>query len=211
MIGRHLISALGARGHEVRALARPGSEKRLPAGCAVVTGNPLKRTTFQEHVAPADTFVHLVGVTHPSPFKAGQFRTVDLASVRESVSAALAANVGHFVYLSVAQPAPIMKAYAQARQEGEGLIRQSGLNATFVRPWYVLGPGRRWPMLLVPFYRIAEYVPAARAAAKRLGLVTIEEMTLALLEAVEVPAVGVRILDVPTLRAIAHARQKTTN
>jgi hypothetical protein len=55
--------------------------------------------------------VHLVGVAHPSPAKAEQFHTVDLAALRVSVAAALKARARHFVFVSVAHPAPAMKAY----------------------------------------------------------------------------------------------------
>src|SRR2546421_200611 len=41
----------------------------------------------------------------------------------------------------VAQPASMMQAFVAVRAEGEALIRASGMKATFVRPWYVLGPG----------------------------------------------------------------------
>src|SRR3546814_9862378 len=67
-----------------------------------------------------------------------------------------------FVYVSVAQPAPVMRAYVEARKRGEALIRNSALNATILRPWYVIGPGRRWPLMFEPLYRIAAYVPAWR-------------------------------------------------
>ena len=152
-IGRPFISELLRRGHAVRALVRPGSENRLPAGAAPVLGDALRSETFADQVAPADTFVQLVGVSHPSPAKAAEFRSVDLASVRASAQAAAGAGIGHFVYLSVAQPAPaIMKTYAAIRVEGEAVVRATGMNATFLRPWYVLGPGHRWPYLLAPTY-----------------------------------------------------------
>ena len=64
-LGRALIPALLHWGHTVRALVRPSSEAKLPAGCDVVTGNALDRTTFADKVAPADTFVQLVGIHHP--------------------------------------------------------------------------------------------------------------------------------------------------
>ena len=38
-IGRPFISELLRRGHAVRALVRPGSENRLPAGAAPVLGD----------------------------------------------------------------------------------------------------------------------------------------------------------------------------
>ena len=45
-MGRSLIPRLVAGGHEVLALARRGSEGKLPAGCTVVSGNALDPTTF---------------------------------------------------------------------------------------------------------------------------------------------------------------------
>jgi len=60
-MGSSLIPALLTRGHKVRALARAGSQGRLPDGCEGVSGDPLDRRTFEAQIAPADTFVHLVG------------------------------------------------------------------------------------------------------------------------------------------------------
>ena len=199
-MGRALIPQLLRRGHQVRALVRRGSEAKLPPGCRPVTGNALDSSTFAGQVTGADTWVHLVGVPHPSPWKGDQFRAVDLPSVRAAVEAARPAGIRHFVYLSVAQPAPIMREYIAVRTEGESLIRAAGLNATFVRPWYVVGPGHRWPLLLSPFYTLAELLPATRETARRLGLVTIEQMTATLVEAVEHPAQGVHVVEVPQIR-----------
>jgi uncharacterized protein YbjT (DUF2867 family) len=200
-MGRNLIPALLARGHAVRALLRPGSEKKLPRGCTAVTGDALKAEGYASAIAPADTFVQLVGVAHPNPSKAREFREIDFQSARGAIDAATAAGIRHFIYLSVAQPAPVMKDYIAVRAECEVLLRASGLNATIVRPWYVLGPGRRWPLFLVPMYWIAERIPATRDAARRLGLVTLAQMTATLLRAVEHPPAGVRVVEVPEIRA----------
>jgi len=162
----------------------------------------LAQDSFAAHVPPADTFVHMVGVSHPSPAKAKEFRAIDLASVQAAVRAAVAAGAQHFVYISVAQPAPVMKEYVQARAEGEALIRTSGLNATFLRPWYVLGPGHRWPTLLRPLFWLFERLPATRDTAKRLGLVTLKQMINTLAWAIENPAPGVRVIHVEQIRTI---------
>lgn len=199
-MGRRLISELLRRGHRVRALVRPGSEGKLPAGCAAVVGNALEKESYAGQVRPADTFVQLVGVAHPNPAKAAEFRAVDLGSARAAISAAAEAGIEHFVYVSVAQPAPVMKFYIQVRAECEEMIRASGLNATILRPWYVLGPGRRWPYVLMPMYWLFELLPGTRETAQRLGVVTIEQMVGALAGAVENPAHGVRILGVPEIR-----------
>ncbi len=200
-VGRPLIAQLLERGHQVQALVRPGSERKVPAGCQAVSGDALDGKSYASKISPADTFVQLVGVAHPSPAKAAEFRNIDLASGRSAVEAARGAGVQHFVYISVAHPAPVMKAYIEVRSQCEAMIRQSGMNATILRPWYVLGPGHRWPYFLLPAYKLMELLPSTREGAKRLGLVTLEQMVRALLEAVEAPAEGVRIVEVPQIRA----------
>jgi len=202
-IGSRLAVLLRDRGHQVRALVRPGSERKLPDGCEPVVGDALHGLSFAPRVAPADTFVHLIGVSHPSPAKAQEFLRIDLASVAAAVPAAITAGVTHFVYLSVAHPAPVMRAYIAARTRAETIIRDSGISATFLRPWYVLGPGHRWPMLLYPMYWLAELVPGTRDGARRLGLITLKQMLNALLHAVEQPIAGVRVLEVPHIRQIS--------
>lgn len=200
-MGCSLIPALLVRGHSVRALARERSAHRVPPGAETVLGNALDPATFADAVAPADTLVHLIGTPHPSPAKAASFQAVDLPSVDAALAAALAAGVRHFVYVSVAQPAPVMRAYIAVRQAGEARIRASGIPATILRPWYVLGPGHRWPCLLVPFYAIFTLLPSTREGARRLGLVTLEQMVRALVASIEQGPDGVRLIDVPGIRA----------
>jgi len=199
-IGRHLIPELLRRGHRVRALSRNGSEHKLPAGCEAVIGDALDKDSFAGHIRPSDTFVQLVGVPNPSPAKAAQFRAVDLKSTSASVPAAVEAGITHFVYVSVAHPAPIMKSYIEVRTAGEELIRTSGLKATILRPWYVLGPGHRWPYQLLPVYYVLERLPSTRETALRLGFVTLEQMINALVRSIEEPSNEVRILEVPEIR-----------
>ena len=93
-----------------------------------------------------------------------------------------------------------MKAYIEVRRQGETLLREKGLNATCLRPWYVLGPGHRWPYLLLPVYSVLGWIPATRAGAQRLGFVTLAQMARALAAAVDAPAQGFRIVEVPDIR-----------
>jgi uncharacterized protein YbjT (DUF2867 family) len=200
-IGSHLIPLLTARNHSVRALVREVSRSKLPTGCMPVLGSALDASTFANKVPGSDTFIHLVGVSHPSPSKAERFRTIDLGSMRASVLAASQAQVGHFIYISVAQPAPVMKAYIQARAEAEALLSESHLNCTILRPWYVLGPGHGWPYVLLPLYWLLERLPTTEKSAKRLGLLKLPQILAALVHTVEHPVTGSRILEVPQIRA----------
>jgi len=188
------------RGHRVRALVRPGSEGKLPPGCEMIRGDALRANTYAHQLASSDTFVHLVGVAHPNPKKAAEFHSIDLESCVQAVRAASAAGVRQFIYLSVARPAPLMLEYQHVRAQGEQLIIQTGLSATFVRPWYVLGRGHRWPAMLIPFYALARLLPATRAGAERLALVTLAQMVRTLTWAIENPGNGIRILEPKQIR-----------
>jgi len=203
-IGRHLVPELIGRGHTVRALVRPASIAKLPESAQPVVGDALDARTFTRQIAPSDTFVHLVGVAHPSPSKAEEFRKIDLVSVRESVQAAAGSSIRHFLYLSVAMPAPAMKDYVAVREEGERLVRGAGFDAaTFVRPWYVLGPGHWWPYAILPVYWFWGAFPSQRDTARRLYPVKLAQVVRAIANAVDQPREGVRVIEAPELRAAA--------
>src|SRR5450755_2723089 len=199
-VGSRLIPLLLSRGHRVTALTRQESLRKLPKDCEAVIGNALDGASYRHSIDGSDTFVQLVGVAHPSPAKSRQFVEIDLKSGLEAVQVASAAAVSHFVYVSVAHPAPVMKAYTGVRSQCEQVIEESGLNSTILRPWYVLGPGHRWPYLLLPFYKIAEALPSTRDSARRLGLITLSQMVNALAQSIESPAEGIRVLEVPEIR-----------
>jgi uncharacterized protein YbjT (DUF2867 family) len=201
-IGQHLVPLLVARGHRVRVLAREQSLGRVPAGATAVAGDALDGNSVSAALRSGDTIVHLVGTPHPTPTKADQFDRIDLMSIRCTVQAAKRVAISQLVYVSVAQPAPVMAHYLWVRSLGETMIREAALTASVVRPWYVLGPGHWWPKLIMPFYKLAEAIPATRATAERLGLVTIEQFVTAMVSAVEnPPSPGQRrLIDVPAIR-----------
>ena len=201
-IGQHLIPLLVARGHRVRVLARAQSLSRVPDGAAGIVGDALDGASIAAALRPGDTVIHLVGTPHPSPSKADQFVKIDLVSIRETVNAAKQIDIAHLVYVSVAQPAPTMQDYIFVRMAGEKLIREAGLTASILRPWYVLGPGHWWPKLIRPLYKLADLFPSLRPMVERLGLLNIEQMVAAMAHAVEnPPASGERrIYDVPAIR-----------
>jgi uncharacterized protein YbjT (DUF2867 family) len=207
-LGAHLIPELIARGHTVRALVRESSVHKLAQGAEAIIGDALDADTFAQRIAPSDTFIQLVGVPHPSPAKAQQFRDVDLVAIRESVRAAIGTSIRHFLYLSVAQPAPVMKIYVDIRAEGERLLRESGMSATFIRPWYVLGPGHWWPYAVLPLYWIWGAFRAQRETAARLYPVKLADVVRAIADAVDAPPNGTRIIDAPEIRAAANPTRR---
>ena len=203
-LGRPLAAALLANGDEVRVLCRKNSLQKCPSGVIPILGNALDANSFAESVRGCSTFIHLTGISHPAPWKEQQFRDVDLTSLRASAASAVQAGVAHFVYVSVAGPAPVMRSYIRIRRECEAILAATGIPGTILRPWYVLGPGHWWPWILKPFYAAAEHVPAWRDGALRLSLVTQREMVTTLAWTVGNPATGRRVIEVPEIRRIGR-------
>jgi hypothetical protein len=54
--------------------------------------------------------------------------------------------------------------------------------------------------MLAPVYWLMGALPATRESARRLGLVTAAQMIETMARAVENPAAGVRVLEVPQIR-----------
>jgi uncharacterized protein YbjT (DUF2867 family) len=182
-------------------LLRPGSESKVPPGAMVAVGNPFDPESLRPHIPAGSVVVQLLGVPHPSPRKRDQFYKIDLESVKASAAAAKRADAGHFVYVSVAQePTNIMREYQQVRALGEQMILDTQLPHTFIRPWYVVGPGHWWPLLLWPLYKILELLPATRHKARALGLVSLRQMLGALLAAIEEPERMPEVLGVAEIR-----------
>ncbi|MCW5797087.1 MAG: Epimerase [Nitrospira sp.] len=203
-LGSRLVPLLLERGHDVTALIRPESARKVPAGCGVVVGDPLNEETFAEPMRGHEILVQLIGVPKPSPWKGAQFRAIDGPSAMAAARAAGSTGVKHFVYVSVAHPAPIMRDYIAVRRDCEAAISKAGLVATILRPWYILGPGHWWPLALVPVYRVFERLSGTREAAMRLGLVTLREMLAALLWSIDHPPATTRVIEVPEIRRLGR-------
>lgn len=200
-IGSRLIKQLIDRGHTVIALVRKGSEGKLPQGAQAVIANPFDAFSFQNSIPKKSVFIQLLGVSHPSPKKKEQFRTIDLASVKASADAAAFAGADHFIYVSVSMvPSKIMRDYQWVRAEGEAYCLSKNLHCSFLRPWYVLGPGHWWPVLLLPFYGIAQLVPTWKAKARGMGFVTIRQILDALVMLAESEPADRRVLEIAQIR-----------
>lgn len=200
-MGLRLIKKLQQHNHRVTALVRKGSETKLPEGVTPIIADPFDATAFQVQIPKGAVFVQLLGVSHPLPKKAQQFKEIDLRSVRASADAAAYAGVSNFVYVSVAMyPTKVMEAYQHCRSEGEAYCKSKGFNCCFIRPWYVIGPGHWWPLLLLPVYGIAELIPRLRIKTRAFALVSIKQMIATLIKAIEQEPLLLRIVEVKNIR-----------
>jgi nucleoside-diphosphate-sugar epimerase len=152
-LGQAVCAELRARDHQVTALVRrPGSE---PAGTSAAAGDLSEVATLQRHVdaAAPDCVIHLAAeiATQRDERKISE---VNVEGTRRLLSACAAANGPRFVFTSTvvtgdadgalldeSSTLPVQTAYGRSKQEGEQLVRESGLRSVILRPSHVYGPG----------------------------------------------------------------------
>ena len=152
-VGGAACAELVARGHDVLALVRrPGSE---PPGTKAVAGDVTAPAHLRAALAELkpDCVVHLAAEI-ASQRSADKIQAVNVEGTRNLLEAAEAAGVARFVFASTVvtgeangrvlredEPLPVETAYGRSKQEGERLVRESGLHGVVVRPGHVYGPG----------------------------------------------------------------------
>jgi nucleoside-diphosphate-sugar epimerase len=152
-VGHAVCAELLAREHEVAALVRrPGSE---PSGCAAVRGelaDDAALTRAVEDTRP-DCVIHLAAEI-ASQRDASKIAEVNVEGTRRLLAACAAGGRPRFVFASTVvtgdaggaqleggSPLTVETAYGRSKQEGERLVRESGLHNVIVRPSHVYGPG----------------------------------------------------------------------
>lgn len=143
-VGHRVIEELLHRGHEVRCLMRPGSEKKLLGAEAaqIVYGDVTQPLSLPPAMSGCDAVVHLVGIIREFPHQGITFQKLHVEATANVVAAAKQANIRRYLHMSAleAKPAPVA-GYHQTKQQAEELVMASGLNYSIFRPSIIYGPG----------------------------------------------------------------------
>ncbi|GAB7182967.1 NAD(P)H-binding protein [Kitasatospora sp. Ki12] len=118
-VGRHVVASLAEGGHEVRALVRDSAKASLPAGVEAVRGDLTDPESLEPALADGVSAVYLMWPGLPV-----EPRVVELIARHAERVVYLSADVAD---LADDEPAAVF------HQEIERLIRNSGLEWTFVR------------------------------------------------------------------------------
>jgi nucleoside-diphosphate-sugar epimerase len=152
-VGHAVCAELLERDHEVAALVRrPGSE---PPGSSPATGDLTDAAALArlvEDIRP-DCVIHLAAEI-ASQRDASKIAEVNVEGTRRLLAACAAGGSPRFVFASTVvtgdaggaqleegSPLTVETAYGRSKQEGERLVRESGLHNVIVRPSHVYGPG----------------------------------------------------------------------
>ena len=160
-VGSHVVPALQARGHAVRALVR-GDGAGLGGDVETVRGDVTDAASLAGAFDGADAVVHLVGIIDESPAKGVTFERIHVDGTRNVATAARQAGVRRFVHMSAnGARADGRSAYQTTKWRAEEIVRAAGFEHLVVfRPSTLFGdPGpdhpefakRLWETLVRPF------------------------------------------------------------
>ncbi len=152
-LGHAVCAALLEREHEVWALVRrPGSE---PAGTQAMAGDMRHGEGLRqvvEDIRPGCVF-HLAAEI-ATQRNTAKIEEVNIEGTRRLLGACDATGAPLFVFVSTvvtgdaggavldeSSVLPVQTAYGRSKQEGEQLVRDSGLPSVILRPSHVYGPG----------------------------------------------------------------------
>lgn len=147
-VGSHLTPALLAAGHEVQAVVRAGSAKKLaPAIRDHASFHPIEADVLDpdslRRIEPgAEAVIHLVGIIEEKPSRGITFTRLHVDAVVNMVKAATRIGAGRFVHMSALGTADDSRArYHRTKYRGEHAVKSSNLPYVILRPSLIFGPG----------------------------------------------------------------------
>ncbi|TNC07234.1 NAD-dependent epimerase/dehydratase family protein [Methylobacterium terricola] len=191
-IGRHLLTALTARGYRVRVLLRRPVE--LPPGISgAVVGDLARPQNMAAALSGADAVVHSAGLAHAmSGAPEDDYRSFNTEATRGLAQAAARARVRRFVFLSSIRaqsgpsapgllteadaPAPT-DAYGRSKLAAEEALAGIDVDYAALRPVLVYGPGQKGNMAALMRLAGTPYpLPLAGLSGRR-SLVSVESLS----------------------------------
>ncbi len=196
-LGHAVCHELRSRGHEVSALVRrPGSE---PQGTDALLGDlagEQSLLSILQEMGP-ECVVHLAAEI-ATQRDAAKINEVNVEGTRRLLGACVATDVGRFVFASTvvtgeangavldeASSLPVQTAYGRSKQEGERLVRESGLPFVIIRPSHVYGPGGWYAEEIVKRLRQPGRLVVIGSGKNWWDVVRVEDVAAACVDAAE--------------------------
>ena len=143
-VGNHVLNELLEKGHQVRALVRPGSEYKLkrPDEVESTPGTVEEPADLIQGMQGCDAIIHLVGIIRAFPNRGITFEKLHTEATANVVAAAKETGVSRLLHMSALGaredgPTP----YLSTKYAAEELVRESGLDFTVFRPSLIFGRG----------------------------------------------------------------------
>ena len=193
-LGRRVVEALQADGHQVRCLVRtPGYEDRFQSrDLDVHYGSVSDMAALRAAMYDLDAVVHLVAVIRERGN--ATFDAVNRQGTQNVATVAAETGVGHFVQVS-AIGADDQSAYPYLRSKGlgEGAVASSGIPYSIIRPSILFGVGDEFTNTLAALAKAFPIVPIIGTGSNMLHPIAVEDVAR---------CIAITIRDEPTMAPV---------
>lgn len=137
-LGRRLVPALLSKGFSVTCLVRSDPGPGLWADCTMVLGDIRDQECVSRAVSGVDAVIHLAAVVNAK--NPDEYQTVNVEGTRILVQEAVKAKAKHIIFISSVDVGH-QTLYGRSKEEGEAIVKTSGIPFTIFRPGPIYGPG----------------------------------------------------------------------
>lgn len=138
-VGSHILRALIAQGHRVRALAHRAAGLASSENVEVVAGDVVTGIGLERAMEGAEAVIHLVGII--MEVGGATFEKVHQEGTRNVLGAARQQGVRRFVHMSaLGARAGGVSAYQTSKWRAEEEVRRGGIEHVILRPSIIFGP-----------------------------------------------------------------------
>jgi uncharacterized protein YbjT (DUF2867 family) len=203
-VGNWVVSELLGRGHAVRCLVRPGSERKLKAAARLelAYGEVLDRAAVMKAVQGCEAVIHLVGIIREFPGRGITFERVHVEATVNVVDAAKAAGARRFLQMSALGARAQADPYHSTNFRADEYVQASGLAYTIFRPSVIYGAEDRSINLFARQIKSYRVVPVIGNGLYRLQPVPVWTVAQAFALALELPQTENRIYEVGGLESL---------
>lgn len=196
-VGGHVVHALRARDHAVRALARnpSGADTLASWGVELVPGDMTDPDSVRRALEGCDVVVHLVAIRQG---REEQFERIMIAGTRELVAASAAAGVRRFVHMSAlgtGEDTKDLVPYYRAKWEMEQTVKASSLEHVIFRPSFVFGRDGGILPTFRKLARLAPVTPIVGTGTQRIQPIWADDVGAYFAEAIDKPEAANRTFE----------------
>ena len=198
-VGRYLIDALLAAGHEPALLARAGSESKVNRreDVRIVAGDMATPPAIDTVLENADAVIYNIGILREYPRKGITFERLQYRGTVRVIEAARRAGAARLILMSANGVRFPGTPYQETKYRAEEFARHSGMDVTICRPSVIFGDPRGTDEFATRLHRdmVATPLPGIgfhnglrpRHGAIRLSPVHVEDVARAFVAALEDP------------------------
>jgi uncharacterized protein YbjT (DUF2867 family) len=196
VIGNAVIQELLRREQQVRLLSRHAErDAKRWRGVEPFEGDVSNRESLRGACDGVDAVLHVAGIANEEPPEK-TFEAVNVRGTRNVIEEAEAAGVKRFVYVSSLGADKGESEYHQSKRDAEGIVQQSKLPWTIVRPGNVYGPGDEVVSLILRMMRALPVMPVIDGGDQPFQPVWHEDLAAALATVIEDDQLNGKTLEV---------------